>query len=196
MTAGRTLARRRSRLRILLILAVSALAHGAVIVVLLSGLHAGDVTPEVPAMNMNFLPFMRPVHQPPAAPIKTPLHPPPPEPAQHRDPDIAEAAARGPVIVLPSHPEGAGPPTADLPFTSGLRRQLGCASADFLKLTREEREACDARLALADREPPKLAVISPEKKAIFDGDCPKSDAWCLYRTGQGPYPGLFALFSK
>ncbi|WP_236627590.1 hypothetical protein [Caulobacter sp. B11] len=40
------------------------------------------------------------------------------------------------------------------------------------------------------------AVIDPAKKAAFDGACKRDDDWCLYRTGEGPYPGLFALGRK
>ena len=39
-------------------------------------------------------------------------------------------------------------------------------------------------------------VIVLQFFAAFDGDCRKDDDWCLYRTGKGPYPGLFALGKK
>jgi hypothetical protein len=78
----------------------------------------------------------------------------------------------------------------------GLRAQLGCANADFLKLTAAEQERCVIRMADAGKNAPMLPVISPAKKAAFDGDCRKDDAWCLYRTGEGPYPGLFSVFKK
>jgi hypothetical protein len=76
-------------------------------------------------------------------------------------------------------------------------RQSGCTEADIVKLTKAEREACNERLGAKNKNGPALyAAIDPEKKAAFDGDCKKDDDWCLYRTGKGPYPGLFALGKK
>lgn len=76
-------------------------------------------------------------------------------------------------------------------------RQSGCTEADIVKLTKAEREACAERLGAKNKNGPALyAAIDPEKKAAFDGDCKKDDDWCLYRTGKGPYPGLFALGKK
>ncbi|KQZ02879.1 hypothetical protein ASD21_21440 [Caulobacter sp. Root1455] len=76
-------------------------------------------------------------------------------------------------------------------------RKSGCTEADIVKLTKAEREACAEALGAKNKNGPALyAAIDPDKKAAFDGDCKKDDDWCLYRTGKGPYPGLFALGKK
>jgi hypothetical protein len=76
-------------------------------------------------------------------------------------------------------------------------RQSACTEADIVKLTKAEREACAEALGAKNKNGPALyAAIDPDKKAAFDGDCKKDDDWCLYRTGKGPYPGLFAIGKK
>lgn len=76
-------------------------------------------------------------------------------------------------------------------------RQSGCTEADIVKLTKAERDACAEALGARNKNGPALyAAIDPDKKAAFDGDCKKDDDWCLYRTGKGPYPGLFAIGKK
>ncbi|CAN5149942.1 hypothetical protein BH10PSE4_BH10PSE4_06730 [soil metagenome] len=76
-------------------------------------------------------------------------------------------------------------------------RRSGCTEADIVKLTKAERQACAEDLGARNKNGPALyAAIDPDKKAAFDGDCKKDDDWCLYRTGKGPYPGLFALGKK
>lgn len=76
-------------------------------------------------------------------------------------------------------------------------RKSACTEADIVKLTKAERDACAETLGEKHKNGPALyAAIDPEKKAAFDGDCKKDDDWCLYRTGKGPYPGLFALGKK
>ncbi len=77
-----------------------------------------------------------------------------------------------------------------------LRDSLGCRHEKVAALTRDEKAACaeaDGKRALTA---PMYAAIDPDKKAAFDGDCKKDDDWCLYRTGKGPYPGIFALGKK
>ena len=76
-------------------------------------------------------------------------------------------------------------------------RKGGCTQADVVKLTKAEREACAEALGARDKNGPALyAAIDPDRKAAFDGDCKKDDDWCLYRSGKGPYPGLFAIGKK
>ncbi|PXA88644.1 hypothetical protein DMC25_10780, partial [Caulobacter sp. D4A] len=72
----------------------------------------------------------------------------------------------------------------------------GCNHADLYRLTKAERAACDDKLGIKAKDAPMYAVIDQSKKDFFDGACKKDDEWCLYRTGQGPYPGLFALVKK
>ena len=75
-----------------------------------------------------------------------------------------------------------------------LRAGVGCRSADFLSLTKAERDACNEKLAAGAKDGPAYAVVSPKLKKQFDGvfECPKDDVWCEYRIGKAPYPGLLA----
>lgn len=79
-----------------------------------------------------------------------------------------------------------------------LRAGVGCRSADFLSLTKTERETCNEKLAAGAKDGPSYAVISPKLRKEFDGvfECPKGDVWCEYRVGKAPYPGLLALGRK
>lgn len=79
-----------------------------------------------------------------------------------------------------------------------LRARLGCRTADLLALTKDERAACQEALAKGAETAPTYAVISPKLKKVFDRtfECPKDDAWCEYRIGKAPYPGLFAPRKK
>lgn len=79
-----------------------------------------------------------------------------------------------------------------------MRAKLGCRTADLLALTKAERAACDEALAKGAENAPTYAVISPKLKKVFDKtfECPKDDAWCEYRIGKAPYPGLFAPRKK
>lgn len=108
-------------------------------------------------------------------------------------------AGRGPVLqgqardwlVREESPEAGRGRTA-------LRQGLGCRSADLLAVTEEERRGCDEKLAAGSETAPTYAVVSPKLKKAFDGtfECPKDDAWCEYRIGKAPYPGLFARRKK
>jgi len=185
----------RRRLRILLILAVSAGAHAVVIGWMIGGVDPARAPMTDAPLDLSLLPFSRPGpragHPDKAVPAKTTTRPGP-----HRDPDIAAAKDNGPVIVLPDNPEGAGEPVREAPLGPRLPRQLGCSEAAYTRLTREERDRCALRMAGDLGQAPTLAVVNPTKKAIFDGECPSGDDWCLYRTGAAPYPGLFALMAK
>lgn len=138
-----------------------------------------------------------------SSPRTTPLHPPPPRPPP---PPLVSPLAPSPGSPAPAAPSAiVAPPgfTARGSLTGGgeaLRqaaRQSGCTEADIVKLTKAERDACAEALGAKHKNGPALyAAIDPDKKATFDGDCKKDDDWCLYRTGKGPYPGLFALGRK
>jgi hypothetical protein len=128
-------------------------------------------------------------HVAPARPLpaNTPTIPAPPRPA---------AAPTGEIVAPPGF-------TARGTLTGGgeaLRqaaRKSACTEADIVKLTKAERAACAEALGAKNKNGPALyAAIDPDKKAAFDGDCKKDDDWCLYRTGKGPYPGIFALGKK
>jgi hypothetical protein len=79
-----------------------------------------------------------------------------------------------------------------------LRAGVGCRNAAFLALTDAERAACDEKLGAGLKNAPTYAVVSPKLKKEFDGvfECPKDDAWCEYRIGKGPYPGLLTPARK
>jgi hypothetical protein len=128
-------------------------------------------------------------------------------PAPRRTPPASPVAPPSPFPAPPASAPGAivAPPgfTSRGALTGGgeaLRqaaRRSGCSEADIVKLTKAERDACAEALGARHKDGPTLyAAIDPEKKAAFDGDCKKDDDWCLYRTGKGPYPGLFALGKK
>lgn len=200
MVARRHTARSRNRFRLLATLGVSAGVHALVLTLLLAGLQPPSQAPETPAVDMQFLRLAPP---PPADQAAAPAprgrsasrHQAPPPPAGVAT-TPAPVAPTGTAVLLPSNPPSTGDGAAKGALSAGLRRQLGCANADFYKLTPAERDRCADRRAEARRDAPLLVVISPEKKAIFDGDCRKDDAWCLYRIGKGPYPGLFSLLKK
>jgi hypothetical protein len=202
MTERRTLARRRGRAVFLGVLAVSAGAHLAVLTLMMSGLRPDFSPMEDPPIEVRMLaprnppprpePVKKTLEKPAATPSAKPASATPPVPGRAQ---AATPAAPSAGVNLPSNAptDGAGMPPG---LSAGLRRQLGCSSADFMKLTPAERARCNDRLADARWDKPALAVISPEKKAIFDGECRKDDAWCLYRIGKGPYPGLMSLLKK
>jgi len=108
------------------------------------------------------------------------------------------AAPTGPTeIVAPPGFTARGTLTGGGEALRQAARKAGCTQADIVKLTKAERAACNEALGARNKNGPALyAAIDPEKKAAFDGDCKKDDDWCLYRSGKGPYPGLFALGKK
>lgn len=146
----------------------------------------------------------------PAAPTAAPAAPkapparavvPSPPPAQ-----VAAAPAPSPAPVAPEAPRAAvAPPgfkSRGTPTPGGddlrtaARQGGGCNHADLYRLTKAERATCDDKLGIKAKDAPMYAVIDQAKKDFFDGACKKDDEWCLYRTGQGPYPGLLALMKK
>jgi hypothetical protein len=147
----------------------------------------------------------------PTAPAPPPKQAAAPRPGLVRKPGAVRAPISSPVVAAPAPPaKPAGPPAIVAPpgFTArklveqsdetrkSLRDSLGCRHEKVAALTRDEKVACaeaDGKRALTA---PMYAAIDPDKKAAFDGDCKKDDDWCLYRTGKGPYPGIFALGKK
>lgn len=145
----------------------------------------------------------------PAAPAPVPAAPKvpparavaPPPPAQ-----VATAPAPSPAPTAPPAPRAATAPpgfkSRGTPTPGGedlrtaAREGGGCNHADLYRLTKAERAACDDKLGVKAKDAPMYAVIDQAKKDFFDGACKKDDEWCLYRTGQGPYPGLLALMKK
>ena len=112
-------------------------------------------------------------------------------------PLAAAAPAQPPGIVAPPGFTARGTLTGGGEALRQAARRSACTEADIVRLTKAEREACAETLGAKNKNGPALyAAIDPEKKAAFDGDCKKDDEWCLYRTGKGPYPGLFAIGKK
>lgn len=183
------------------ILLGSLAAHLLVLAGLVSGVRETPQRKDPPALDVE---LQRP------APPQDRLTP--TKPAQH---PAAAVAAQPPPITAPviaSAPAAPATPTqavAPPGFTAraltgggdalrqAARAGIGCRNADLLALTRAERAVCDEKLGEKYKHGPAMyAVIDPAKKAAFDGACKRDDDWCLYRTGEGPYPGLFALGRK
>jgi len=159
-----------------------------------------DVAPP-PAPRVEAPAAPAPTPSVPSAPRARAVVPPPPPPAQVATvpaPNPAPAAPETPrVATAPPGFKSKGTPTPggdDL--RTAARQGGGCNHADLYRLTKAERAVCDDKLGIKSRDAPMYAVIDQAKKDFFDGACKKDDEWCLYRTGQGPYPGLLALMKK
>ncbi|MDR6626720.1 hypothetical protein [Caulobacter segnis] len=193
--------RRESRRTLVAWIAVLA-AHALALLALVAGAHWTPNLVEPPIIEVELVEAPtapspeRAVANRPAS-VRTPR-----SPVEAPPPVAASPPAK------PARP--AGPPAVVAPpgFTArklveqsdetrkSLRDSLGCRHEQVTALTRDEKAACaegDGKRALTA---PMYAAIDPDKKAAFDGDCKKDDDWCLYRTGKGPYPGIFALGKK
>ncbi|KRA65932.1 hypothetical protein ASD79_01215 [Caulobacter sp. Root655] len=187
-----------------LVVGLTSLALHAVLGwALLRGVPPAPTLVEPPSLVVELL---RPT-PPPAAkpPPRSPSHAAPAislpqlhRPALAPPANIPPIAAGSSQIVAPPGFVARGTPTGGGDALRQAARQGGgCNHADILKLSKVEREACAEALGAKNKNGPALyAAIDPDKKAAFDGDCKKDDDWCLYRTGKGPYPGLFALGKK
>ncbi|WP_165184015.1 hypothetical protein [Caulobacter soli] len=195
--------RQAARRRWLVVGGASLAFHGLLGWVLLKAVPAPPILAEPRSVVIEMLAPDQPhPHERPATPRpqSAPLHVPTP---RALPPLVTPSAAPSP---LPAAPGAiVAPPgfTARGTLTGGgeaLRqaaRKSACTEADTVKLTKAEREACAEALGAKNKNGPALyAAIDPDKKAAFDGDCKKDDDWCLYRSGKGPYPGLFAIGKK
>jgi hypothetical protein len=195
--------RQAARRRWLVVGGASLVFHGLLGWVLLKAVPAPPILIEPRSVVVQMVTPDRP-HPPERAatapPQSAPLHVPTPRaPPPASTPTVAPSpfpAAPGGIVAPPGF-------TARGNLTGGgeaLRqaaRRSACTEADIVKLTKAERDACAETLGAKNKNGPALyAAIDPDKKAAFDGDCKKDDDWCLYRTGKGPYPGLFALGKK
>lgn len=192
---------RRPTRRDLAILVLAATAHALVLVALVSGAHWTPQMIEPPIIEAELLdaPSSKP-----AAPTLAPAANPAPQRAANSIP--APPPVNAPAVV--PRPSGSPPIVAPPGFTArklvdesdatreSLRGSLGCRHEKTAALTKAEKNACAEADGLRSRTAPMYAAIDPDKKAAFDGDCAKDDDWCLYRTGKGPYPGIFALGRK
>jgi hypothetical protein len=192
-----------SRNRWLLVGTASLIFHGLLGWVLLKAVPAPPVLTEPRSVVVQFFTPAQPHAPEQSTPVRAqsaPLHVPTPR---------ALPSLSAPTVTPSPFPAPSGAIVAPPGFTArgtltgggeALRqaaRQSGCTEADIVKLTKAERDACAEALGAKHKNGPALyAAIDPDKKAAFDGDCKKDDDWCLYRTGKGPYPGLFALGKK
>jgi len=188
-------------------LAAALGAHTLVLLALVSGAHWMPQLVEPPALEVQLLDA--PQILPRSAPHPAPA--PPPSTTPQRAPAVAPAGVPASVPVFARPGDRADGPRAIVAppgFTArklveesdatrkSLRDSLGCRHERTSALTREERAACAEADGKRSLTAPMYAVIDPDKKAAFDGDCAKDDDWCLYRVGKGPYPGIFALGKK
>lgn len=192
---------RRPTRRDLAILALAATAHALVLVALVSGAHWTPQMIEPPIIEAELLDAPSPK---PTAPTLAPAAPAPPQRVANSIP--APPPVNAPAVAV--KPAGPSAIVAPPGFTArklvdesdatreSLRGSLGCRHEKTAALTKAEKNACAEADGLRSRTAPMYAAIDPDKKAAFDGDCAKDDDWCLYRTGKGPYPGIFALGRK
>jgi len=91
------------------------------------------------------------------------------------------AAAEPRTVSSPAANEPARRLGEALDLTRALRSRVGCASPDLL--SREEREACDDRLAAGARDAPYLGEgIDREKARAFDATAARKAADARYRS--------------
>ncbi|WP_291874515.1 hypothetical protein [Caulobacter sp.] len=191
---------RRPHRRDLAILALILATHALVLLALVSGAHWMPQLVEPPIIEAELLDAPSPRAETPKAAPTTPA-------------PVRPSAAPPPLAAIPAPPVAArpsGPPAIVAPpgFTArklveqsdqtrdSLRESLGCRHEKTVALNRDQKAACAEADGQRSRTAPMYAAIDPDKKAAFDGDCAKDDDWCLYRTGKGPYPGIFALGKK
>ncbi|MDR7115061.1 hypothetical protein [Caulobacter sp. BE254] len=190
-----------------LAIGVASLAfHGLLGWVLLKAVPAPPVLVEPRSVLVQFFAPDQPrlaarpaVSRPQSAPlhVPTPRQAPPPTVSPVSPSPFPAAPAPPATIVAPPGFTARGTLTGGGEALRQAARGSGCTEADIVKLTKAERDACAEALGAKHKNGPALyAAIDPDKKAAFDGDCKKDDDWCLYRTGKGPYPGLFALGKK
>jgi hypothetical protein len=200
--------KRRSARRGLAYGAIAVLAHLA----LLGAMGLGLLQAERPAaplvVDLDLTPVRpwrtEPVAHKPDARIPTRA---PPVVAANRPDRAPPAPSASPTAAAPAAPSApaigsrtvqtGAPMGPEAPTQAALKGSSGCDSATYVGLKPAEAARCEARDArLRAKTHATYAVIDPEKKDFFDGACRRDDAWCLYRTGQGPYPGLLALVRK
>jgi hypothetical protein len=196
--------RQAARRRWLALGGLSLLFHGLLGWTLLNTVPAPPVLVEPRSVMIQLLSPDRPLPSERAAVSSVrsaPLHIPTPRAPTPRDSSSAATSPSRPgapgEIVAPPGFTARGSLTGGGEALREAARKSGCTEADIVKLTKAERETCAEALGAKNKNGPALyAAIDPDRKAAFDGDCRKDDDWCLYRTGKGPYPGLFALGKK
>lgn len=154
---------RRARRRIISVVAVSALLHGAVLALL--ALHAPelrapdeDAGPPLAVIPVLLLPRTPPPAPGAAAPSPIRLHRRPQRVAAETPPIAPLRVPRG---ALEARPPAPAPPSPlpPPPLTREVRTALrlgpvGCANAEAVNLTKAEREKCDEQLAAGAKDAP------------------------------------------
>ncbi|WP_374452485.1 hypothetical protein [Phenylobacterium sp.] len=134
----------------MIVLVMSLGAHIVVLGALMVQRHALSLVPATPVMEVLIAPPFqrRPVAEPPQRPE------PPPRPHAARASQRAPIQRNDPDLAAPAAAPGPPRPPAPLALRRALRGLIGCGMAD---LTEDERERCEARLAVRDgRGAPKL----------------------------------------
>ncbi|HJV42038.1 hypothetical protein [Caulobacter sp.] len=176
-------------------------AHALVLLALVSGARWAPVLVEPPVIEAQLLdtpssPATAPKPAPvaPARPHRLPTTPTTTPSSVHAPPTVASSAP--PTLIAPPGFTARKLVDQSEETRKSLRDSLGCRHEKVAALNRAEKAACAEADGERSRTAPMYAAIDPDKKAAFDGDCRKDDDWCLYRTGKGPYPGIFALGKK
>ncbi len=191
---------RRDLRRNLAILTLAVIAHALVILALVSGAHWTPQLVEPPIIEAELLDAPASSVDKPAPPQVAPAHASPPaispQPAPSVPP-LPAAKPSGPTAIIAPPGFTARKLVEESDQTrESLRESLGCRHEKVAGLNRDQKAACAEADGQRSRTAPMYAAIDPDKKAFFDGDCAKDDEWCLYRSGKGPYPGIFALGKK
>lgn len=192
---------RRALRRNLAILALAVAAHALVILALVSGARWMPQLIEPPIIEAELLdeiaPRMDVASPAPAAPSALPPKVArPPAPVSIPAPPVTAKPSGPPAIVAPPGFTARKLAEESDQTRESLRGAMGCRHEKVVGLNRDQKAACAEADGQRSRTAPMYAAIDPDKKAAFDGDCAKDDDWCLYRSGKGPYPGIFALGKK
>ncbi|MGH1560164.1 hypothetical protein ACRAWD_26005 [Caulobacter segnis] len=193
---------RRDLRRNLAILALALLAHGLVLLALVSGARWAPQMAEPPIIEAELLDASLALADTPQAAPPEPVHVRPSvKPHLAAAPEHSRRAARQ-ALRSASHCRAAG---VHRPQAGRAERRHPRQPPRKPRLpatrrspawNRDQKAACAEADGQRSRTAPMYAAIDPDKKAFFDGDCAKDDEWCLYRIGKGPYPGIFALGKK
>jgi hypothetical protein len=94
-------------------------------------------------------------------------------------------------------PTPLAPPEPDRAVRAALRAMVGCANADAVGLTAEERERCRHRLASAGGPVYAVLAADPSARRALDQAAATNDILRDYRASRrmdvGGYPGLEPL---
>jgi hypothetical protein len=132
---------------------------------------------------------------------------PPPSPTRRRTSRSTAPTAIAPPLSphVPPPIPSVTPPGVATPLPGGdalrraLRASVGCAHADFVNLSAEERAKCKAWPGPIRADGPTYAALpaDPVKAGAFARASNNDEAWNAYRdTIRGQYPGLLCAFGR